>query len=138
MSDSNIEQSIGVVTPQTAQLNTPLLLQCGQTLPTHELVFETYGELNATGNNAILVCHALSGDHHAAGKHSIDDKKFGWWNSCIGPGKAFIPGPAVYLNQTRWQDEIIPRPEFKPTVEQSALNTARMLAEMDRDGEWLQ
>ena len=88
MSDSNIEQSIGVVIPQTAQLNTPLLLQCGQTLPTHELVFETYGELNATGNNAILVCHALSGDHHAAGKHSIDDKKFGWWNSCIGPGKA--------------------------------------------------
>lgn len=57
---------------------------------------------------------------------------------CTGPGKAFIPGPAVYLNQARWQDEIIPRPDFKPTVEQSGLNTARMLIEMDRDGEWLQ
>ncbi len=88
MSDSTIEQSIGVVTPQTAEFNTPLYLQCGQTLPSHELVFETYGELNAERSNAILVCHALSGDHHAAGKHHDDDKKFGWWNSCIGPGKA--------------------------------------------------
>jgi homoserine O-acetyltransferase len=88
MSDTSDDRSVGIVTPQTAQLDSPLLLQCGQTLPRHELVYETYGELNADRSNAILVCHALSGDHHAAGKHQADDKKYGWWHSCIGPGKA--------------------------------------------------
>lgn len=81
-------QSIGVVTPQVATFDQALTLDCGQVLPSHELVFETYGTLNEEKNNAILVCHALSGDHHAAGKHHIDDEKPGWWDSCIGPGKA--------------------------------------------------
>ena len=81
-------QSVGVVTPQTAHLQTPLTLECGKVLQEHELVYETYGELNENATNAILVCHALSGDHHAAGKHFEDDKKYGWWDSCIGPGKA--------------------------------------------------
>ncbi len=82
------EQSVGVVTPQVARFDHALTLDCGQVLEHHELVFETYGTLNEQKNNAILVCHALSGDHHAAGKHHASDEKVGWWDSCIGPGKA--------------------------------------------------
>lgn len=81
-------ETIGIVSQQNAKLDTPLQLECGKTLQWHELIYETYGELNSNRSNAILVCHALSGDHHAAGKHSAEDKKYGWWNSCIGPGKA--------------------------------------------------
>jgi homoserine O-acetyltransferase len=55
-------------------------------LPEFELVYETYGELNDTASNAVLVCHALSGNHHAAGYHAHEAKP-GWWDSCIGPGK---------------------------------------------------
>jgi homoserine O-acetyltransferase len=84
LNDSN---SIGVVTPQLAQFDTPLTLACGRVLERYELVYETYGELNAQRSNAVLICHALSGHHHAAGYHSADDRKPGWWNECIGPGK---------------------------------------------------
>lgn len=76
------------MTPQMARFDQPLTLDCGQVLDSHELIYETYGTLNDKKNNAVLVCHALSGDHHAAGKHKTDDKKLGWWDSCIGPGKA--------------------------------------------------
>ncbi len=79
--------SVGVVTPQTATFNEPLTLRSGKTLNNYELVYETYGQLNSDKSNAILICHALSGDHHAAGFHSRDDKKPGWWDACIGPGK---------------------------------------------------
>ena len=85
---TNQTPSIGVVTPQTVRFDEALPLDCGQVLQSHELVYETYGQLNAEKNNAVLVCHALSGDHHAAGLHHIDDEKNGWWDSCIGPGKA--------------------------------------------------
>ena len=81
-------QSTGIVTPQVARFNQALKLDCGQVLESHELIFETYGTLNEQKNNAILLCHALSGDHHAAGIHHKDDNKPGWWDSCIGPGKA--------------------------------------------------
>jgi homoserine O-acetyltransferase len=57
-------------------------------LPRYDLVYETYGSLNEDHSNAILICHALSGDHHAAGYHAMDDKKPGWWESAIGPNKA--------------------------------------------------
>jgi len=53
------------------------------------VAYETYGELNEAKDNAILVLHALSGDAHAAGYHSPDDKKPGWWDSMIGSGKPF-------------------------------------------------
>ncbi len=79
--------SVGIVRAQLAQFDTPFELSCGQTLPGIELVYETYGELNAERSNAVLICHALSGDHHAAGKYAEDDRKAGWWDHYIGPGK---------------------------------------------------
>ena len=79
--------SVGIVAPQVAYFDEPLQLICGRDLPSYELVYETYGELNQQRSNGVLICHALSGNHHAAGYHSTDSKKAGWWNECIGPGK---------------------------------------------------
>ncbi|MEH6823331.1 MAG: homoserine O-acetyltransferase [Motiliproteus sp.] len=79
--------SVGLVQPQTLQFDQPLSLRSGRVLPHYQLVIETYGELNAERSNAVLICHALSGHHHLAGYHSMDDKKPGWWDSAIGPGK---------------------------------------------------
>lgn len=87
MPDFHSPDSVGVVTPQTLHFGDPITLACGQTLPAYDLVVETYGELNDNASNAILICHALSGHHHAAGYHSEEDRKPGWWDSCIGPGK---------------------------------------------------
>ena len=81
------EDSVGLVTPQLAQFDEPLALACGRSLSGYELIYETYGTLNSTASNAVLICHALSGHHHAAGYHSATDRKPGWWDSCIGPGK---------------------------------------------------
>ncbi|HQR60091.1 MAG TPA: homoserine O-acetyltransferase [Methylophilaceae bacterium] len=79
--------SVGIVTPQTAHFSEPLALKSGAVLPAYDLVYETYGALNADKSNAVLVCHALSGTHHVAGKYSEDDKHPGWWDNMIGPGK---------------------------------------------------
>ena len=87
MSASANSRSLGIVTPQVARFDEPLTLACGRDLPSYELVYETYGELNTDKSNAVLICHALSGHHHAAGYHSEEDRKPGWWNECIGPGK---------------------------------------------------
>jgi len=78
--------SVGLVSPQTFVSDAPLTLESGKTLPGFELLYETYGELNAAKSNAILVCHALTGDHHAAGYHEGREQP-GWWETCIGPGK---------------------------------------------------
>ncbi|MED5509500.1 MAG: homoserine O-acetyltransferase [Pseudomonadota bacterium] len=80
--------SVGLVSPSTLHVDSPLKLDCGRTLSSYDLVYETYGELNADHSNAVLICHALSGDHHAAGYHSMADRKPGWWDTAIGPGKA--------------------------------------------------
>jgi homoserine O-acetyltransferase len=80
------DHSVGLVEPQTFQFDEPLLLACGRTLPGYQLVVETYGTLNANKSNALLICHALSGDHHAAGYHEGDARP-GWWDQHIGPGK---------------------------------------------------
>ena len=80
--------SVGIVQPQTLFFDEPLTLECQQILPAFELVIETYGTLNTDKSNAILICHALSGSHHAAGYHSADDTKAGWWDNLIGNGKA--------------------------------------------------
>lgn len=79
--------SIGIVTPQKWSFDSPLTLQNGCVLPQFELMIETYGTLNANKSNAVLICHALSGNHHVAGYHSKNDKHPGWWDNMIGPGK---------------------------------------------------
>lgn len=88
MSEFKEEHAIGVVTPKSFHYDKPFKVSCGRELPYLDIVYETYGELNDTCNNAILICHALSGDHHAAGFHSADEVKPGWWDNYIGPGKA--------------------------------------------------
>lgn len=82
------EDSVGIVEPQKIEFTEPLHLSCGRTLDRYHLMVETYGKLNEDCSNAILICHALSGNHHVAGYHSMEDKKPGWWDSAIGPGKA--------------------------------------------------
>ncbi len=84
MSETN---SIGIVKAQTAHFDTPLTLKSGVILPAFDLVYETYGTLNAAKSNAVIVCHALSGNHHVAGKYSEADKNAGWWDNLIGPNK---------------------------------------------------
>ena len=87
MTERQDTQSVGRVTPETLSVTTPLALDCGKTLGAYDLVYETYGRLNADRSNAVLICHALSGNHHAAGWHDETDAKPGWWDKCIGPGK---------------------------------------------------
>ncbi|MFV0367141.1 MAG: homoserine O-acetyltransferase family protein, partial [Hyphomicrobiaceae bacterium] len=65
----------------------PLMLDSGQQLPTFQVAYETWGELNADKSNAILVCHALTGDQYVVGKNPVTGKS-GWWETLIGPGKA--------------------------------------------------
>ena len=81
-----------IVTPQTQRFSEPLPLTSGAVLPAYELVFETYGQLNAERSNAVLVCHALNASHHVAGLHADAQGKplprsEGWWDNMIGPGK---------------------------------------------------
>jgi len=84
MSESN---SVGIVKAQVAHFTEPLTLQSGAVLPQYHLAYETYGELNASKSNAVLICHALSGNHHVAGRYTPEDKYAGWWDNLIGPGK---------------------------------------------------
>jgi homoserine O-acetyltransferase/O-succinyltransferase len=79
--------SVGIVSPQRVSFAAPIALAAGVTLPGFELVYETYGELNAEGSNAVLVCHALSGSHHVAGVYADQPKNVGWWDNLVGPGK---------------------------------------------------
>jgi homoserine O-acetyltransferase len=79
---------VGLVEPHDFHYRAPFGFESGQTLPGFTLRYETYGRLNAAADNAIVIAHALSGDHHCAGIHSLNDRKPGWWNNLIGPGKA--------------------------------------------------
>ena len=79
--------SVGLVESHSFVHDAPFALASGETLDRYELMYETYGSLNVSASNAVLVCHALSGHHHAAGFHHEGDPKPGWWDSCIGPGK---------------------------------------------------
>ena len=82
--------SVGFVSPQKIAFETPMTFASGSTLPRFDLMVETYGELNASRSNAVLVCHALSGHHHVAGfyKDAPDPPKSeGWWDNLIGAGR---------------------------------------------------
>ncbi len=83
----NLENSVGIVETKIEKFK-ELKLENGYLLSPVEIAYETYGTLNESKDNAILICHALSGDAHAAGYHK-GDKKPGWWDNYIGPGKAF-------------------------------------------------
>jgi homoserine O-acetyltransferase/O-succinyltransferase len=80
---------VGLVERRYATWLEPLVLDSGTTLAPITLAYETYGELSPACDNAILLLHALSGDAHAAGRHSQADVKPGWWDSMVGPGRPF-------------------------------------------------
>ena len=77
--------SAGLTTPQLAQFDTPFVFKSGKSIPSFELMYETYGRLNANQSNAVLVCHALNASHHVAGIDAEGNE--GWWDNMIGPGK---------------------------------------------------
>ena len=82
-----LEKFVGFVEQQRIRFNEAITLKSGAMLPGFELVFETYGQLNASGTNAVLVCHALSGGHHVAGAYVENPTNTGWWDNLVGPGK---------------------------------------------------
>ena len=84
---NDIATSVGIVTPQRAAFTEPLTLASGATLPSFELMYETYGTLNASRSNAVLICHALNASHHVAGVHAGESESEGWWDNMVGPGK---------------------------------------------------
>jgi homoserine O-acetyltransferase len=84
--------SVGIVKTQYLTLAEPpreILLECGRSLGPITLAYETYGELSAAKDNAVLILHALSGSAHAAGYNQPGERQPGWWDIMIGPGKAF-------------------------------------------------
>jgi homoserine O-acetyltransferase len=87
-----LNSSVGIVSARRATFDTPLTFSSGAVLPRYELVYETYGTLNADRSNAILVCHALSGHHHVAGHYADNPKNVGWWDNMIGPGRPVDTG----------------------------------------------
>ena len=81
---------IGIVEQQSFVFATKpdlLKLDSGQSFGPITVTYETYGKLSSNKDNAVLLLHALSGDHHAAGQHSPQDRKPGWWDNFVGPGK---------------------------------------------------
>ena len=71
---------------QIVHFDDPLPLDCGETLAPFSIAYQTYGTLNAERSNAVLVCHALTGDQHVANQHPVTQKA-GWWETMVGPGR---------------------------------------------------
>jgi homoserine O-acetyltransferase len=84
-----LTRSVGLVRTKLLDVPGRFALDSGAWLDDITIAYETYGTLNSRRDNAILVCHALSGDAHAAGYSSTTDTRPGWWDTMIGPGKAF-------------------------------------------------
>jgi len=82
------EKTVGEVGTKHYRYEDDIELESGKKFGPLDIAYETYGKLNGDRSNAILVCHSLTGDAHAAGWHP-DDEKPGWWDNMIGPGKAF-------------------------------------------------
>jgi len=82
-----LSHSVGAVTPRRMRFAESIPLQSGATIAEYDLVYETYGRLNAARSNAVLVCHALNASHHVAGTYADDPANVGWWDNMIGPGK---------------------------------------------------
>ncbi|HKI82451.1 MAG TPA: homoserine O-acetyltransferase, partial [Pseudodesulfovibrio sp.] len=82
-------ESVGLVEKKlfTFGEDAPLVLESGRSLGSVTLAYETCGTLNKDKTNAILVCHALTGDSHVAGFYDENDPKPGWWDLMVGPGK---------------------------------------------------
>uniref|UniRef100_C6DYD5 Homoserine O-acetyltransferase n=1 Tax=Geobacter sp. (strain M21) TaxID=443144 RepID=C6DYD5_GEOSM len=78
--------SYGIVTEQIATFDTELRLESGRILGPIDIAYETYGTLNESRSNAILVTHAWTGSAHLAGRYSEDEKRAGWWDEIVGPG----------------------------------------------------
>lgn len=88
--EKDLKNSVGIVQTRTIRVvdaDAPLTLQSGKTLGPIDVAYETYGRLSEARDNVILICHALSGDAHVAGYHSPEDRKPGWWDIMVGPGK---------------------------------------------------
>lgn len=81
------DTSVGIVLSQQVHFDEPLTMRSGEILPSYDLAYETYGQLNERRDNAVLICHALNASHHVAGYYAGDPNGVGWWDSMIGPGK---------------------------------------------------
>lgn len=84
------DNSVGIVATQhvrVVEADDPMPLDCGKMLGPIDVAYETYGQLTPDRDNVVLICHALSGDAHVAGVHGPDDRKPGWWDIMVGPGK---------------------------------------------------
>lgn len=84
-SSDSVRHAKPLVHAKTVTLDGPLALELGGSLPSVTVAYETYGQLNAAGDNAILICHAISGDSHVARHDELDDP--GWWEVMVGPGR---------------------------------------------------
>ena len=82
-----MKDSVGIVKTEFVDFDVELRLESGRLLGPLTIAYETYGRLNRNKSNVILVAHAWTGDAHAAGFHSKEDRKPGWWDNMIGPGK---------------------------------------------------